>query len=122
MKRDLCDFHAIRTEHVWVHERLQNWARWVRPGRGGGAVHPMFRHYRPDGYAEVSASTPIDSLDGQAVERCVVALPAAQRTALQWCYCFSWIPVHKVRRHLDVTERELVDLLHDGREMLSCLI
>lgn len=111
------DFSYVRVEHLAIHDRLINWAKWVKPGRGGGAVHPMFRQYR-HGYEE-PAATSLNSIDGHAVEKLVVALPEKHRTAIQWAYVFPFIPVHRVRKHLGLTEAALIDLVHAGRTMLK---
>jgi hypothetical protein len=76
----------------------------------------MFRHYR-HGYEE-SHATSLDSRDGLVIERLVVALPEKHRTAIQWAYVYSYIPVRKVRQALGVTEAALLDLVNVGRTML----
>lgn len=130
MRRDAIDFHYIRPEHAEVHRLLIEWARWVRPGRGGAGTHPMFKGYVPYLYPETPEagnSIPINTLRAQETERAVAALPLEQEVrkrsiALRWCYVFQGLPVHRLRRALGWNERELVEMLHDSRDMLSCLI
>jgi hypothetical protein len=128
MRRDIPDFHYIRPEHAEVHRLLIEWARWVRPGRGGAGTHPMFRAYVPYLYPETGPSAvPINTLRAQETERAVAALPMEQEirkrsVAIRWCYVFPHIPVRRVKDALGWKESELVAMLHDSREMLSCLI
>lgn len=116
MKRDL-DFHEVRPIHAEVHARLENWARWCRGGRGG-SVLAMFKQYR-HGYEEPTASSTVDTLDGHAVEKLVIALPEKHRTVLQWWYVKPFIPVWKVRKALALSTPAMFDLVHDARSMLK---
>jgi hypothetical protein len=119
MGRDPVDFFEIRQGHGDIHSRLLNWARCVRVGRGGGQVSPMFRGYRQDnGNHDVAAPIPVNSLDGWAVEKLVVALPEKHRTLVQWYYVYPVIPVLRVRKALGLTTPALYELLHDARAML----
>lgn len=117
MKRDL-DFHHVRAEHVEIHERLLNWAKWCGAGVHAVSVLPMFRHYR-HGYEEPRAGSGVDSLDGQAVEKVVTSLPEKHRTALQWAYVKPWIPVLAVRRVLGLKHQALYDVLQEARCMVA---
>lgn len=119
MKRDAVDFFSVRAGHEAIHDRLTNWALWSRGGRGGSSTLPMFRFYRPDGYHELTASIPVDSLDATRLQKLMVVLPEKHRWAIQWGYVFSFIPVWKVQRELGVTRTGLYDLIHDARSMLK---
>lgn len=119
MKRDAVDLYHVREAHQGIHDRLINWARWVRPRGGVGDVLPMFVGYRPNGYHEVQARVPVDSLDGLRIERLVVRLPDKHRTVLQWFYVRPYIPVRKVRQALGLTFDDLHELIHDARSMLK---
>lgn len=79
----------------------------------------MFRNYRAEGYHEVVISVPIDSKDGQHIEKVVAALPEKHRTALQWHYVKPYIPVRKVRQALGVTLDGLHDLTNQARAMVK---
>ena len=81
----------------------------------------MFRQYRAEGYHEVMGGMPIDSLDGHRLEKLVVSLPEKHRTLLQWAYTRPYIPVHRVRKALGLTERDLHEMLHSARTMVKNL-
>lgn len=120
MKRECVDFFYVRSGHAEIHERLLNWSRWARGGRGGGNVLPMFKDYRPDGYHELmGGGIPIDSLDAVALQKLFAGLPERNRWALQWHYRYPFIRVEKVCRVLAVSRASLSELVHDGRTMLK---
>ena len=76
------DFHAVRREHIAIHDRLNNWARWCRGGRGGGATLPMFRLYRPDNFERSSLTEtfePVNSLDAADIQKLFAHMPEANR-------------------------------------------
>lgn len=113
------DFSEVRPEHRQVDARLENWARWAR-GRGGApGCSPMFRLYRPPqhwrGHVEVGVS--IDSADAVKVQRLVVALPQAHRSALAWAYIDRSNP-RRAAQALGETMHGLLGLIHAGRQML----
>lgn len=118
MRREPVDFFTVRAGHEAIHERLTNWARWSRGGRGGSSTLPMFRFYRPDGYHELTGGIPVDSLDATRIQKLMVVLPEKPRHAVQWSYCFPFIHVQKVCRVLAVSRDALGELVHDGRSML----
>jgi DNA-directed RNA polymerase specialized sigma24 family protein len=121
MKRDLPDLHAVRPEHIAIHERAINWARYVRVGTlKGWGMQPMFHGYRSsEVWALEAPRTPVDSLDGHRMEKAVSQLPEKHRDAIRWQYVFTWIPPKRVCRHLAVTISGLEDLIHDGRSILN---
>ena len=121
MKRDQIDFHEVRPEHLAIHDRLLNWARWCCGGSRGSDVLPMFRGYKPERYPEANPWIPVDSLDGHRLEKLVVTLPEKHRTLLQWWYVRPYIPVHRVRKALGLTERDLHEMLHSARTMVKNL-
>lgn len=119
MKREDIDFHLVRDVNLPIHERLMNWARHVSVGR----THwqgPIWRLGKSNGrqWHQPTISTPVDSRDGQRIERAVAHLPAPHRDAIRWCYVRRYILPHKIQRHLGVTERGLLTLIEDGRSML----
>lgn len=118
MKRDAIDFFEVRPAHRAVHESLLNWARWARGGRGGSAMLPMFQHYRPDGYHELTVAIPVDSLAATKLQKLMIVLPEKHRWAIQWHYVKPWIHPLKVCRVLAVSRDALAELVHDGRSML----
>lgn len=120
MRRDEIDFFEVRHAHIEIHERLLNWARWSRGGRGGSNVQPMFQGYRAGGYHELhGGGMPVDSLDATAIQKLFPRLPEKHRWALQWSYCFPYIHYGKVCRGLAVPKPALCELVHDGRSMVK---
>ena len=120
MKRDATDFHEVRTIHLAIHERLLNWARCVRPSTSGGQCAPMFRHYRSsEVWQQPTALVPIDTLDGNKMEKAVGGLPDKHREAVRWHYVNARVPLGKMCRLLAVRPEALAELVHDGRSMLK---
>lgn len=118
MKRDYVDFFVVETHQVPIHQRLLNWARWVKP-RWPLYQHPMWRQGRSNArqwHAPV-LTDPVDSLDAQAVEKAISALPVAQRDSLRWFYVFGTHP-ERVCRKLGLSRAGLLQAVRDGRQML----
>jgi hypothetical protein len=119
MRRDFDDLHAVRPEHLDIHERCLNWARYVSSHGSRAAVHPMFQHYRSSEVWAAAEGIPTDPLDGHQIEKAVGALPEKNRDAVRWAYVYTWIHPGKVCRHLAVNRPALADLVHDARAMLK---
>jgi DNA-directed RNA polymerase specialized sigma24 family protein len=115
--RDPIDFFHVRPAHMDIHNRLLNWAMWCKGGGRRSQVLSMFREYR-HGYEEPHPGSSVDTLDGHAVEKLVVALPEKHRTVLQWYYVRPYIPVTRVRKALGLTTSALLEMVHDARAML----
>ena len=82
---------------------------------------PMWANYKPErdnGHA-AEAHIPIDTIDGHNMEKAVFELPEKHRAAIRWHYCFFYISPGKTQRALGVTRSGLMDLIHDGRSMLT---
>jgi hypothetical protein len=128
MKREDIDLHSVRPEHYAIHERLENWRRYVAPSRGGRGMAPMWLNYKPErdnGHA-VELRIPVNTQDGHAIEVAVGLLPEKHSIAIRWCYVwcagsdkYKPVPIHRVRQFLAVTRSGLADLIHDGRAMLK---
>jgi DNA-directed RNA polymerase specialized sigma24 family protein len=118
MRRDDIDFHYVPEEHIRIHERLLNWAKWLRPGWVPG-VAPGFELYQSPAYAKEDASCGqgVDGGDACRVHSVVQTLPVRQRATLTWCYCRPVNP-RSMAKSLDVTMVELSDLLMDARQRL----
>lgn len=118
MKREAIDFFVVESHQLEIHDRLLNWARWVRP-RHQHWEHPMWKQGRSNArqWHQPVVGEGIDPLDGQRVEKAVSALPVAYRTAIRWCYVKCDSP-HKIRRELAVTADGLLKLIRDARQML----
>lgn len=111
------DFNAVSYAHEPIHERLVNWARWVRP-RASSWVHPMWRGFKSNEiWTGPTAAAPIDPLDAQAVEKGVSALPEQHRFSIRWCYVYGGQP-RKAAAHVGETLEGLQALIVNSREML----
>lgn len=81
------DFVKLDDDEKIIDKRLRNWAIWVRPSRGIGSVHPMFRWYRPTEHWEgLGDKTSCDIQDAQAIERVMRELSNPERLSLKWYY------------------------------------
>lgn len=122
MKRERVDIFFIRPEQSGIHDRLVNWANWVRV-RPHYAISPMFKAL---GYKSNSrqweAPTPrveVNTSDAWIVEKAVCALPERWRIALVWFYVTRWPGVFAMRQKLAVTEDGLQWLCNSARDMLD---
>lgn len=117
MTRDYIDFNHVPAEQMPIHERLVNWERWQRGGNAGN-VHPMFRQYRPQGYAEPIAPGSVNALDATEVQKVMKDIPERNRIAVQWFYILRTSPT-KVCQALGCSKSGLADLITDGRVMIK---
>lgn len=120
MKReDAIDYFIVPDRQVAIHERLNDWARWVRVRPTGWQVAPMFRQYRSKAWQweapelRVSVNVP----EAIAMEKAVSLLPEKHREAIRWAYVWQSGPVAMARR-LAVTKEGLLDLIQSARSML----
>ncbi len=117
MTKTPIDFNSVLFAHEPMHERLINWARWVRP-RASSWVHPMWRGFKASEiWTGAQASVPLDPLDAQAVEKGVSALPEQHRFAVRWCYVYSGQP-RKAAQQVGETLEGLYALIVGARQML----
>jgi hypothetical protein len=117
MKRDqFVDFFAIPAQQQEIHKRLENWARSLYSGGGGGAS-PMFRLYRAPEHWERESGITVDQHDAIAVGKGVQALPTPHRLALNWNYVQGGTPM-KARREIGCTMEALMRYIVDARSML----
>ena len=118
--QDTVDYNHVKPEHEAVHERLSNWARWVRVRPQGWQTAPMFRMYqsRARQWEAPVIQNPVDTLDAVLVEKAVAALPEKHRAAVRWSYVHCGNPV-AMARNLGVSKQGLADLVGDGRTMLQ---
>ena len=114
------DYNHVKPEHEAVHERLSNWARWVRVRPHGWQTAPMFRMYqsRARQWEAPVIQNPVDTLDAVVVEKAVSTLPEKHRAAVRWSYVHSGNPV-AMARALAVSKQGLADLVEAGRTMLQ---
>ena len=119
MKRDFIDFFAVPDQQLDIHERLCNWARYVKPTRhtwAGAAIWRMGRSNSRQWHPPILVA-PINTLDGHALEVAIRALPEPHREAIRWSYYYKTSPA-RARRLLGVTNEGLMRLVNDGRQML----
>lgn len=118
MKRDLPDFFYVEPGQLVMHQRLENWARWVRP-KLGTKQHPMWAGGRSNArqWHQPETVAQPDELDGQAMEKAVGALPIKECAAIRWCYVLKTGARHKARE-LAVSDDGLMELVVRGRRML----
>ena len=114
------DYNHVKPEHEAVHERLSNWARWVRVRPQGWQTAPMFRMYqsRARQWEAPVIQNPVDTLDAVLMEKAVSALPEKHRAAIRWSYVHCGNPV-AMARALAVSKQGLADLVDAGRTMLK---
>lgn len=114
------DFARVKPEHAEIHRRLENWARWLRPGQIR-AVCPYLRLYRPTAQERepyiVEARAPTSAADAMLIQRAIQDLPQDKRIAISWCY-YSHRAPHRQARQMGLSITELYALVTDSREML----
>ncbi len=112
------DFFRIPGDQQAIHERLENWGRYVAVKRQYW-VSPMWRQGRSGGrqWHVPELAQVVDTLDGHKIEKGVGMLPEPHREALRWSYVYKTHP-SRPRRALGVTEGGLMRLISDGRRML----
>ena len=114
------DYNYVPERHAAIHERLENWRRWVIVRPHGWCTHPMFKNFSASKQWESSPhiSTPVDTIDAALIEKAVYALPDKHRDAIRWWYVHAGNPVAMARR-LGVSKQGLADLVDAGRAMLQ---
>jgi len=114
------DYFHVPEGQASVHERLEEWARWVRVRPIGWQVHPMFKQYRSHAWQwhTPEISTPVNLLQAVEVEKMVASLPDKHRDSLRWCYVLKGNPAGMAHR-LAVSKDGLLELVNVGRTMLK---
>ena len=117
---DYVDFCYVPPEQEQMHERMGNWARWVRVRPHGWQTHPMWRKSLTSRQWDIEPhiSTATDLLDALLIERTVSKLPEKHRDALRWFYVLRADPAGTARR-LEVSRAGLMELVCDGRAMVA---
>ena len=115
---DYVDFCYVPPEQEQMHERMGNWARWVRVRPHGWQTHPMWRQSRTPRSFDIDPhiSIALDTLDALLIERTVSKLPEKYRDALRWQYVLRADPAGMARK-LGVSRSGLLNLVCDGRTM-----
>lgn len=116
---DYVDFFALQEGEQKIDRRLKNWAIYVRPKRGFGSVHPMFRWYRPTEVWNGNANTfSIDLPDAELLEKAMRNLSPVNRIALKWFYVENTSPT-KVCKTLKINLQDLKNFVSNGRKQLQ---
>jgi len=116
------DFIKLDDDERNIDKRLRNWAQWVRPSRGLGAVHPMFRWYRPTEHWEgLGNKSGCDLPDAEAVEKVMRDLSQTERLAIKWYYIEFSSPT-KLCKNLNISLDELRQLVKRGRKNTERLL
>lgn len=82
--QDTVDFNFVPDHHQGIHDKLLNWARWVRPRAHGWHTHPMWKGAITSRQWDISPHIPIllKPLEAMEVEKAVAALPPQNRVNL----------------------------------------
>ena len=114
------DYNHVPDHHKAIHERLENWRRWVIVRPHGWQTAPMFRMYQSKArqWEAPVIQNPVDTLDAALMEKAVYALPVKHREAVRWWYVYRRDPV-AMARNLGVSKQGLADLVDVGRTMLQ---
>ncbi len=117
-KPEPIDFHLVDPKHYDIHEKLENWARYVAVRRPSwvGPIWKMGKSHGRQWHAPV-LSKPIDNMEGHEMEKAVADLPAKNRDAIRWSYVHKTTPAVAARQ-LAVTYELLASLVSGGRTML----
>lgn len=114
------DYNHVPEHHKAIHERLENWRRWVVVRPSGWQTAPMFRMYQSKArqWESPVIQNPVNTLDAILVEKAVSALPEKHRAAVRWSYVHAGNPV-AMARTLGVSKQGLADLVEAARSMLN---
>lgn len=119
---DYVDFFALQEGEHKIDARLKNWSVYVRPRKGYGSVHPMFRWYRP---TEVWNGNPnsfsLDLPDAELLEGAMRHLSNVNRIAIKWFYVENTSPT-KVCKILDINLHTLKNYVSSGRKQLQSYV
>jgi DNA-directed RNA polymerase specialized sigma24 family protein len=116
------DFFKLDEDEKKIDKRLRNWAMWVRPKRGFGAMHPMFRWYRPtEHWQNLSDKTNCDIKDAEAVEKVMRQLTQLERVSIKWYYIELSSPT-KICKILKVDLTTLRSIVKKARKSLQSFL
>jgi hypothetical protein len=120
VQETIVDYNRVPDHQKAIHERLENWRRWVIVRPHGWQTAPMFRMYQSKArqWEAPVIQNPVDTLDAVLVEKAVAMLPDKHRAAVRWCYVHAGNPV-AMARALAVSKQGLADLVDSGRTMLK---
>lgn len=117
--QEIVDYNHVPDHHKAIHERLENWERWLRPRLSGWHTHPMWRNSRTSKQWEVSPyiGVQVNTIDAMLIEKAVAALPVKHRDSLRWYYVRKGNPV-AMARALGLSKQGLADMVLSARTML----
>jgi len=120
MKCESIDIFMVDERHAVIHYRLENWARWVKPGIRGWPEASLWRMGKSNArqWHSPILNPTVDQLDGARMESAVRQLPQKNRDAIRWWYVYRYDAM-KARRRLGQTLDGLMLLVRDGRTMLD---
>lgn len=120
VQETIVDYNRVPDHQKAIHERLENWARWVRPRAHGWQTAPMFRMYQSKArqWEAPVIQNPVNTLDAMKLEKAVAALPEKHRDAIRWGYVDRSNPIGMAKK-LAVSKQGLADLVDSGRTMLK---
>lgn len=115
------DIFYIPPNQQTIHVRLENWARWVKPGHGT-AVCPMFRMARSNSrqWHQPEVRPTCDTKDAQLMERTIRKLPETHAMLIRWWYVWQY-PELKIRRQLGITRELLLENIIIARDMTKAI-
>jgi predicted DNA-binding protein (UPF0251 family) len=110
----------IAPEHLGLHKRLINWARYVTPSRSPSLRSPIYSKAKSNWrqWHVVEHKDPVDELDGDLVEHTVAKLPAAEREALRWYYVRTYEQPQRFCRRLKISRMAIGAILQTARAYL----
>lgn len=121
MKKKI-DIARVPAHQHSMHERLNNWAMWAKPGQSV-SICPMFRQAKSNAFQwhPPEYRPTCDTIDAQFVEKAVCKLPSEMRKAIVWWYIFRTGEL-AFRKKLGVTLERLDTLVINARQSLmnSC--
>lgn len=126
VQREPVDFSLVPPSQWHMHDRLENWARWVRgrDNQAGKTDSPMFRFHKSDEWDRRTygalTELAVDKDDAVRIAKGIgnPTFPDKQRRALNWYYLErARRPIFKARE-LAVSVQGLADLVKEGRFML----
>lgn len=114
------DYHFVPPHQSEAHERLVNWARWVRVGQMYAKSHPMWAKAQSNArqWHQPEPRITVRLLDAYAVEEIVRTLPALHRDALRWHYVRKSAP-WTITRRMKVSGERLAELVIEARGMIG---
>lgn len=118
----MIDIGRVPEHQKHIHERLVNWAMYVKPGQSAN-ISPMFRQCKSNAFQwhPPEYRPTCDTQDGHLVEKAVCKLPKQNRDAIVWWYVYRFGEL-KARKMLGTTQAGLDRLVIDGRSMLANIL